>query len=291
MKTNPPTESFRVVADGDHFCAHRPNFRNLQESVAGYGLTMPEAVADLLRNEDRETCRHWQITPTSVAGEWRVVRREPAAPGVCQIACGEPVKVSRCGAPGTPTYRAWCARADAGVVGHGYTIVKACEDLEGAMARSQPHPLAIEEAVGGWKPSQGLKPSVLDLLAHHEQRLRDRMVACTSQYHADLGVMGKDYTQGERQGRMAAYAEGINTLQRVRTLVESKADAPLHEDCAETVADLRAQLATSQKRVEYILSNCQVTENGEPIGDLEELDNRIDAAHEKIATLEGRKLT
>lgn len=43
-----------------------------------------------------------------------------------------------------------------------------------------------------------------------------------------------------------------------------------------------------ERRIRFILSNCEVTLRGEPIGDLEELDNHIDAATQATPAKEGK---
>lgn len=47
----PAEDGIRFVRDGDQWCAFRPGFENLQESVAGFGITQPAAEADLVKQE------------------------------------------------------------------------------------------------------------------------------------------------------------------------------------------------------------------------------------------------
>jgi hypothetical protein len=43
---------FVYEVDGDQWCCHRQDFTNLQESLAGFGNTQEEALADLLKQEN-----------------------------------------------------------------------------------------------------------------------------------------------------------------------------------------------------------------------------------------------
>lgn len=47
----PTEDGIRFVRDGDQWCAFEPGFENLQESVAGFGHTQPEAERDLRRQQ------------------------------------------------------------------------------------------------------------------------------------------------------------------------------------------------------------------------------------------------
>jgi len=47
--------TIRVFKDGDMFCAVRPEFINLQESLAGFGKTKKEAEKSLLDSEKLKT--------------------------------------------------------------------------------------------------------------------------------------------------------------------------------------------------------------------------------------------
>ena len=44
-------ENIIVVMDGNSYCAYREGFINLQESTAGFGDTVQEAVENLKNNE------------------------------------------------------------------------------------------------------------------------------------------------------------------------------------------------------------------------------------------------
>lgn len=46
-------DDFVFEMDGNMWCAHRPDFVDLQQSVAGFGATKLDALADLLRRENK----------------------------------------------------------------------------------------------------------------------------------------------------------------------------------------------------------------------------------------------
>ena len=48
------TKPVNYSQDGSLRCATRPDFVNLQESVAGFGVTDGQALVDLERNEELE---------------------------------------------------------------------------------------------------------------------------------------------------------------------------------------------------------------------------------------------
>jgi len=50
----PRADQVRFVRDGNMWCAFMPGFKNLQESVAGFGETQDLAEADMHRSADRE---------------------------------------------------------------------------------------------------------------------------------------------------------------------------------------------------------------------------------------------
>lgn len=43
-------KNVKLEKDGDSFCVKLPDFKNLQESVAGFGNTIDEAIEDLYKN-------------------------------------------------------------------------------------------------------------------------------------------------------------------------------------------------------------------------------------------------
>jgi len=49
-----PQPAFRIIADGDQFCAVLANFKNLEESQSGWGKTPQEALADLVGIKDSD---------------------------------------------------------------------------------------------------------------------------------------------------------------------------------------------------------------------------------------------
>lgn len=49
----PSIDAIRFVRDGDMWCAFRPGFVNLQESIAGFGPTQAQAEVDLVRGEPK----------------------------------------------------------------------------------------------------------------------------------------------------------------------------------------------------------------------------------------------
>lgn len=55
--------------DGDVICAKQPNFVNLQESVAGFGSTCLEAMADLCKNLGFKGGKGWVATFKSLCDE------------------------------------------------------------------------------------------------------------------------------------------------------------------------------------------------------------------------------
>ena len=44
--------SIIIEKDGNQWCAHREDFINLQESIAGFGNTETQALAELLEEEN-----------------------------------------------------------------------------------------------------------------------------------------------------------------------------------------------------------------------------------------------
>lgn len=51
LPSNFPQDSAVFFKDGSHWCCVRPDFVNLQESIAGFGLTFKEAFDDLIERE------------------------------------------------------------------------------------------------------------------------------------------------------------------------------------------------------------------------------------------------
>lgn len=49
----PAADEIRFIRDGSMWCAFRPDFENLAESLAGFGDTQDKAEADLIRAEMR----------------------------------------------------------------------------------------------------------------------------------------------------------------------------------------------------------------------------------------------
>ena len=46
--------SIIIEKDGNQWCAHREDFVNLQESIAGFGYTETQALAELLEEERKD---------------------------------------------------------------------------------------------------------------------------------------------------------------------------------------------------------------------------------------------
>lgn len=70
----PSEEKIRFVRDGSKWCCFGPSFKNLQESVAGFGDTQTKAMLDYEQNIDAELVktksllRHIQKAPPSDTG-------------------------------------------------------------------------------------------------------------------------------------------------------------------------------------------------------------------------------
>jgi len=53
MKNKQSNETITIQKDGNMWCATRSSFLNLQESLAGFGNTVEEALSNLLKEENK----------------------------------------------------------------------------------------------------------------------------------------------------------------------------------------------------------------------------------------------